>query len=528
MHRPRSTRMNTLPSARSLRQWLRNVAAGYGETLVSAAILILLTPVIVAHLGVEAYGAWVLGHSIAFYLQFFDLGFGEAQVRLHARFAERACRDLIEKLVATVLVCLAVGGAVAAVVGAALAFGASTAWLEVSGALEGQLRTVIALLAVNLLVSIPGSALRSLYEGAQRFDILNARSIVLRLVTAGLQLVLLMKGYGIVALAVVELAASCLAVAIDFVVLRRLMPGLLSVRAAFDRRIWRRIRHFALWTSIDDLVAEGTAHLDELLVVAFLPLALLTPYALCLTLAGAVMPIVRPIAETFFPMAATLHARHRTADLARLLGMGTKAITALALPFAIGLIFFGHDVLALWVPQAAQATSPLLIALLAANFLVSASLWTSGVMLLATNRIRLVVILNVTEVALEVAMIVLLAPRYGLIGVASASLLANLALGLFVEVPLMCRFVNTTPFALLGSAMGRLALAALPVTIMAYLLHELAPPHGWLTLLAVATGLGVAWLAALFVLGTRRAERTELLAAWRNLRAAGIEPGETE
>jgi len=513
--------MNATSSApvQPLRQWLRNVGAGYGDTVAGAAIFILLTPFVVRRLGVEAYAAWVLSHSITFYLKFFDLGFNEAQVRLHARFAERARLDLIAKLVATAVVCLTAAGALAALTGGALAFGASAGWLEVSGALESDLRIVIAILAINLLVSIPGSALETVYDGAQRFDLLNLRSIILRVVGAGAQLVLLLRGHGIVALALTELAVSCLAVAIDLIVLRRLLPGLLRLRIAFDRRIWRRIRHFALWMSIDDIVAEGTSHLDELLVAVFLPLALLTPYALCLALAGAIVPIIRPITETFFPMAAALHARHATVELARLLAVGTKVVTAIALPLATGLVFFGQDLLAVWVPEAATASSPLLIALLAANVFVTAMLWTCGVMLLAVNRIRFVVALNVAEVVVEVALIVLLAPRWGLTGVAAASLAANVTLGLFVELPVMCRIVKLTAPALLGPIMARLALAAVPLVLVALLLRAWLPSEDLAALIVAAVALGTTWLAALFVLGTSHAERTELLGAWRTLRA---------
>jgi O-antigen/teichoic acid export membrane protein len=513
------------PAGGQVRRWLRNVSAGYGDTAVGALVFVLITPIVVSRLGVEAYAAWVLSHSITFYLRFFDLGFGEAQVRLHARFADRARSDLIEKLLATVTVSLVASGALAAVIGIALAFGAPTGWLEASGALEGDLRVVIAILACNLLISIPASSLEHFYEGAQRFDLLGVRSMVMKAIGAALQLAALLEGHGIVALAAIELGMTCLALAVDCVMLRRIMPGVLTVRAAFHRRIWRRIRHFALWTSVDDLIAEGTAHLDELLVVVFLPLSLLTPYALCLALAGALLPIVRPITETFFPMAAALHARHRTPELARLLVMGTKVVTAVAVPFAAALVFFGEDVLSLWVPEAAPEASALVIALLAVNAMVTACLWTSGIMLLALNRIRLVVILNLAEVALEVALIALLAPRHGLLGVALASCIANFGLGLLVELPLMCRIVRLGALRFLAEALGRLLIAAVPLVAAAWLLQRWVAERDLAHLAAIAIALGLVWIASLSLLGTSRAERAELRATWQRLRDADdVEP----
>ena len=395
----------TSSSSAGARQWLLNVAAGYVDIAVGGLIFVLITPIIVRHLGVEGYAVWMLSHTITFYLEFFNLGLGEAQVRLHARFGAMRREEMLRRLFGTILASLAIAGVLACITGLIVAFGPLSDWFEVSSSLAGDLRTVVAILAVNLLIAMPASTLRNFYEGAQRFDIQHAQSIVMRIITASAQVYLLLSGYGVVQLATVELVATCVGVIVDLVLIRRLMPGFCSVPVVFHRRTWQRIRAFACWSSIDELVAEGSSKLDEILIALLLPLALLTPYGLCLALGGALMVAVRPLTETFFPMAAAFHAGRRTQELTRMLLLGTKLTTALAAPLAIYFAFFGENVIRAWVPEAAGEAGGMLAPIIVVNSLFSVFLWTSSVLLLAMNRIRLLVVLTLIEVTIEIALI---------------------------------------------------------------------------------------------------------------------------
>ena len=141
----------------------------------------------------------------------------------------------------------------------------------------------------------------------------------------------------------------------DIWLIRRIFPGVLQLDAGFSWRLWRRIRRYALWSYLDDLLVEGTAQLDKLLLAVFLPIVALTPYALSLSLAGVLFVAVGPMTETFFPMAASLRAGAQREDLARLLVDGSKLVTAIAAPLAIFFCCFGDWVLRLWVPEGAAS-----------------------------------------------------------------------------------------------------------------------------------------------------------------------------
>lgn len=500
----------------SRRRWLANVGSGYADALVGAVVYICLTPLLIARLGVEAYAAWLLGYAITYYLNFLDLGFGPAQVRLHARLEARGRRGLAERLVATTSVALAVAGLVAAAVGTLLALSPATGWLDVQAGIAADFRLLLALLAVNLLVAIPGSALENIYEGLQRFDLANLRSIAVRIVTALAQLALVLTGYGIVELAAVTVLASCVTIVIDLLVIRRLCPGLLEVEARFDMAIWRRIRHFVLWSSADDLVDEGTVNLDELLIAALLPLGLLTPYALCVTIAGSLLVIVQPIVATLFPMAATLQAGRERERLRRLLLLGSKGLLAIALPAAIFLCIYGAALVAWWVPEiAAEVTRPLML-LVVLDGLLTVYLATSSALLLAFNRVRAVVTLRLAQVGLQVTLIVLLAPPLGLLGVALAVLIANVSVGLLFELPLVCRLLGCSLPSFTAGTLLRLVLAAAPAATIAWWMTDRVSSLADIAAMGIVVALTYA--AGAWMVGTTAEERADLLQLGQSLR----------
>jgi O-antigen/teichoic acid export membrane protein len=493
-----------------LRRWLRNVATSYADLAVGGLVFFLLTPLLVRHLGVEIYALWVVSHTITFYLGFLDLGLDGAQVRFHARLAARDHGDSLRSLAATTAIALSIAGVVAGVLGGIVAFAPLGHWLDLPGVSATDLRLVLLILAANLVVSFPASVFENVLEGAQRFDLASIRSIVLRILAAAAQLTLLLGGYGIVELAMVELAMSVVRLVVDFILASRLVPGIGSTPLRLDRLLWRRMRRFALWTSVDDVLVEGSAHLDKLVLAALLPLALLTPYALCVTVASLLLLAVQPVVETFFPMAAGLHGERRDTAVRALVLDGSRTALALAMPAAAFLFFLGNSALALWTPEAAALLPHWLLPLVVVNLLVSVFLWTSTVVLLAVNRVRSVVWLTLVEVALEIGLMVALTREFGLLGFALASLAANVAIGFGMQMPVLKRHLGIAHREWLRHGLLRVLGASVPAMALAAAIAWFARPGTWLGITGSALAIAAVYFVALALFGTRGQRSAQL------------------
>jgi O-antigen/teichoic acid export membrane protein len=445
-----------------------------------------------------------------FYLRFYDLGFGQAQIRYQARFHARGRTQLGRQLLTTTFSALAIAGVLAFATGLVLASGVRFSWIEIPPEMQHDFSRVLLLMSANLLVAIPGTALSNLYYGTQRFDVANARSILLQLLSALLQFVALRRGHAIIMLAAIQLGISMLRVVIDLVVIRNLYPELLRhFRPGFHRVIWRRIRRFAVWSSLDDLLVEGTSQLDRVFIAVFLPLGALAPYALCKSVGGMVSLIIEPMTQTFYPMAAGLYAEGKRQALNHLLLAGTKTSTAIALPIALFLALFGDDGLALWVPEIANSVPHMLITFIVLNLLLSVFVWTSTIMLLATNRVRTVAIVTIGEIVLAFAFIAIFTRYFDLTGIAMGSLAANLTMAATIQIPLVCRVMKISPRAFLLPTLGRVTFAAAPAIAFSVWLHQSVVPRSWMTLALVAAAIGAVFAASFVALGITSIERKQ-------------------
>jgi O-antigen/teichoic acid export membrane protein len=499
--------------------WIRNIGSGYLDSLVGGLVFLVLTPALIHELGVESYALWVLSHTITYYIGFFDLGVGSAQVRYQAWFAARNRHNSVRRLTTTVCVLLTLAGIAGALVTLGISTLAPASWLEVSATAAADFPLLMLVLAVNLLVAMPASAIENIYEGAQRYDLRNLRSAGISVITAGVQLYLLFRGHGLVTLAIVELLACCAQLLFDLIVTNRLVPRVLNTPARFERRVWRRIRPFALWSSLDEVLVEGTPHLDRLLVALLLPLALLTPYSLATALAGVLAVVVHPFVEPLLPFAADLHAKPSSGSMARLLLLATRAAVALSAPLAILLVFFGDPALLLWVGEAESSGTQTLIPIVILDAFISMFLWPGGLLLMAMNRMRTIVLLTVAEIAVALALVWILTPRMALSGLALGVLIANVSVGLALQVPLLCKALKLSLLDFLNQTLTRLLLASIPAVVVALALKRSVPCESWAQVIGCMAAVGIVYAVTVLAIGVTAVERRDLWAmARRGLR----------
>jgi hypothetical protein len=179
------------------------------------------------------------------------------------------------------------------------------------------------------------------------------------------------------------------------------------------------------------------------------------------------------------------------------------------------LLFFGERALALWTPEAAHVLPAALLPIVIVNLLVSVFLWTSTVVLMATNRVRVLVALTLGEVVLEVLLMVLLTARFGVVGFALAGLIANVVVGFGWQLPLLARHLGISSRELIVHAGGRVGAAGLPALCAAWGLQSLFDLPGWPELILAAAVVAAVYLAALVVLAPR--EQGRYVPLWRFL-----------
>lgn len=496
---------------------LRNVSSNYLYAVVNGLVLVVLTPIVVRTLGVEMYAVWVIVQTLAYYLGFLDLGVVDAQVQRHAVLASQKRFDEIGRLHGTVLCFFLAAGMVGLLIAIAVAALPSAQLFDVPAAAREAYGTALVLASVAMLLSFAGSAFNGIYEGFQRYDLMNAVNIVVSIVEAVSIYAVLAAGAGIVALAIVKIGAEALRAVLKLATAWRVFPSYALPRLRFDRSSWRAIRGFSFWNSLNDIVTEGTAHFDKLLIPILLGSALLTPYSLVLMIAAAVFIVAEPITDTYLPIAANRHARGDATGIGALLTRGTKLVNMATLPVLVVVLCFGQELLELWVGEAYTRVAPAVLWLTVINCYVSTYFWTALSVLMGAGLVKRMFWASLLELAIVLVLIMILVPPFGLTGLALGGLIGNVVIGFKYFIAKACRLGDLRLGSFLFATMLRPAAGAAPALAVGIGLELFAAPQSWLGVLLACAITGLVCFGGVAAVSSSRWERARWYATAHRL-----------
>ena len=193
------------------RGFKRNVLSNWAAFVFSAVVSFFLSPFVVRSLGPESYGLWVLLGSLVGYLGLLLWGSRRAVTRFVAKhYAENRARHS-SAAVSSGIVLFGGLGVLAVLVATVMALIAPLAF-EVPQELKGQVRVGVLIGGVNIAVALIGGVFGGVVAARQRFDISSGIEIVVTGIRSIAVVVALSNGYGLVALAVIQLVWSVMTV----------------------------------------------------------------------------------------------------------------------------------------------------------------------------------------------------------------------------------------------------------------------------------------------------------------------------
>src|SRR6266571_9015866 len=363
----------------------RNIGSGYVGAAVNGMVLLLLTPLVVRHLGPRGYGIWVLATAIGSYLGFLNAGSGAAGVRAVARLAGTGRIGEASRDVGSIFRIYLIVGILAAGALTLLSF-TTLDYFHVPAAERAEVQDLLILIALNFLVSFPLGMTRSVLAGLHRFQLLNGVEVVWALVRLGVTAVLLAAGFGLLALAGVQLAASIGGHATRWLAIRKVAPQIHLTGGPEWRGLSADVSIFSALSFGYESLRTLFDNADLLLLGILTGPAGVAVFSVGVTLASFVSKGLQPITGVLFPMASEMEAQGRRSDSARLLEVGTRVNIALALPLVTILLVDGPTLLHLWVGDGFEQSYPVLSAFALANLMTAASL-TSSTLLFGSGRI---------------------------------------------------------------------------------------------------------------------------------------------
>lgn len=478
----------------------RNLIANALGQAWGAVMNLAFIPLVIAYLGIEAYGLVGLFTVLMAVLPLLDMGMTPALGREMARFTAGAhtAQSIGDLLRSLETVCYMVAATIA------LGTWAGSGLLAGNWLRSEHLPVEVVAHAVSIMAFVVGlrfceGIYRSALVGLQRQVLLNGVNAILATTRyGGVVAVLACISPTIEAYFIWQGLVSMLTITVFAVVVHRALPAP-PAPARFRWSALRSVQRFASGMMGITLLAILLTQTDKLLLSRLLTLSEFGYYTLAVTIASSLCLITSPVTQALYPRMVQCVSRGEEDQLAALYHRGAQLVTVLVAPGLCLLCFFGDGVIFLWTGDETLAahTAPLLSVLVVGTFL-NAMMWMPYQCQLAHGWTTLGVRVNLVAVAILVPAILLVVPRYGAIGAAWIWVALNSGY-VMISVQLMHRrILKQEKWRWYGSDIILPVFGALAVAVPAFFLPLSTITDRWACLwFVIVVGLSSVVVAAL-------------------------------
>jgi O-antigen/teichoic acid export membrane protein len=330
-------------SSRIIKNVLMNWAA-FAATVLAG---FLMSPFLVRHLGDSVYGVWILIGSLAGYLGLLDFGMTPSILKYIAEYRARGDQEAINRVVSGAFAVFSLLGLVSLLVSLAIAFSFNDIFHTPLA--DNTAAAVVILAGVNLAATFPALVFIGVIRGYQRYDI-DASVTALSIVARSLLLVVLVRrGYGIMALAATTFAFDLLRLVYLVRSAYRLNPDIRIARGHVSGSEMRRLFGYSAYVFLMIVGKQMIFYTDSIIIGLFLSTASVTAYFVASRLVTYLQMLASEMVGVLTPMASELDACDDHEGIKELLVLSTKYMLMVALPVAAIFFVMGGDFITLWM-----------------------------------------------------------------------------------------------------------------------------------------------------------------------------------
>jgi O-antigen/teichoic acid export membrane protein len=500
-------------------QAVRNVSATWLSLLVHALVSFFLSPFVLHRLGDAAFSVWILVFSLTGYFGLLDFGIRSSIVRYVARFIAVGDDDQLGRFLAT---SVAFYLSVALVVLVLTTIGSAylPALFKIPPELLRTARLLFWLGGLSVAMTFPLSVFAGVMEGLQKFAHVQLTFMFATLLRGLAVVIALSQGGGLLALAAVTIGTNICGYLVLMWMAYQKLPLQMILRRP-DPHVLHKMVGYGAFAFLIAVAEKLRFQSDAIVIGAFLSSTAITYYSVASRLVEYSTSAVRSLAQIVTPMSSQFHATGDRGRLCRLLIVGNRACALVVFPLAVTLVVCGRSVIEVWVGARYVSSYSILVLLIVPKSLYLAQS-TSTRILLGMGRHRILASVLLLEGVVNVVLSFLLAPRFGLIGVAWGTAIPLACTSLLFLPRHLCRQLEV-PLTVFLRRTYLLPLAlCLPLAGVLWLLSSRFPAHNYQTMLwqlacgGLVYGASVAW--SLTATGRGRA------APWRIFEET-MEPG---
>jgi len=486
------------------RRILRNIIYGLSTWIFPLFLGLITTRVIVRSFGNTDYGIYAL--VLGFIGYSFNFSVGRAITKYLAAYRAAGETEKIQEIICATTV-VAVG---LAIVGSIIILSISK-WLVVdifSIEPASQAKTVFALQlsAATVFVLLLGQVGTSVLQGLHRFDILSRIQNLTSIFLMTGNLLLALKGFGLVALLLWTLAVMLVS-SIGSLISARYLLVEFTFRFVLHGKILETVVRYSASIVLYQILANGFFIFERSLIVSRLGAETLTFYVIPMTLGMYMQGFVVSLCAFIFPLASELNT-----DRERLLVLyhgASKGVVTMVAILVATLVTLGDPFLGLWLGADFAEHSADILVILVPAFGIAAATVISYQTAEATGwpsfNLRNIVI----GVLIASPLAVFLSATYGALGVAIGRVAFFSVSGVAIAFLELRTFGNVQTAFWIG-LLVRVGIAATAATVFEHVIMG-AWGVSWLGLVVSGSSGLLVYGIILYILGTVTSEDRRLL-----------------
>lgn len=408
-------------SARA-RTSMSNALHSVGDYIAQPLAMLVAAPFLLHRLGFSQYGLWMLAAAAISSASLISTGFGDAVVKYAAIYRGLENRAKLEQVLhVTLTINLALGSVLAIMIWCGSPF-AVTSWFKIDMSMKAAAVTAFRIGSAILIVRSVESVFIGVLRAHETYGPSVQISVLSRIAIVVSACILASKGHGVVGIMVatfgVVMVSAILQIAAVWLVI-----GPISLMPALSRDAFSNVFSFGCYSWLQAVAGCVFSQADRLLIGVVLGTSAVAAYSLCIQAAQPIHGLIAAGLHFVFPHLSARLSTVRFTELRNMIRSIFWLNTALAVVLCVPLVFFSKLLLSLWIGTAFAQQSWMVLSIIAAGFGLLALNTTGHYSLLAAGQVRLVSMLNLAGGTTMLAAMILMAPRFGLVGVAVGRLL---------------------------------------------------------------------------------------------------------
>jgi O-antigen/teichoic acid export membrane protein len=489
---------------------LQGSASNLVRMLLSMMVSLLLPPFLVHRMAPTEYSAWVLILQLSAYVTFLDFGVQTAIGKFVAEYDAVGDRNAARQMVSSAFSLLSIASMIGCIVVLVLTYKVPQLFHQMPPFLFHEVRVGLLCIGLSVCFMLPFSVFMTTFTGLQEYGFPTVFISASRILSA-LCLAAVVFLHGSILQMAWMMAAFNLATAFAQVIgwkqyASDRVPFTLFY---FDRQCLRRLFEYcgvlSIWT-MGGLLISG---LDTAIVGHF-DYANTGYYAVAGSATNFMLLLSGNMLSPLLPAISSLQTQRTPEQIGDLLVRATRIGVTTLMVFGLPLLLGGYPLLTLWLGSAYAAKSVLFLEILVVGNIFRQFSFPYALFIVATGKQRYATVAPVAESIVNVILSVLLARRYGAIGVAVGTLLASFV-GLAAHALISMQYTQSTiavrRLHLLLQGILRPACCLLPTLLILPFWHRysLWPVNPGLLLLWVLSTGSLVWWVSLAI-----SERTQI------------------